>query len=285
MSLNCFTVDFEDWYQGIELPFADWHLYENRIEKGFYSVLELLNKHHARATFFTLGWVAEKYPHLIKELSAGGHELGSHGYSHEKVYNQTPDEFREEVRKTKSIIEDISNSSVVTHRSPFFSVTTKSLWALDILAEEGYTIDCSVSPIKTWRYGIAGCPDNIFRIAENNLIEFPVSRFRFLRKNWAIGGAYFRLFPYSFTAKGMMFRQKRNLPNMFYIHPWEYDVSHPKVKFERKAMLTHYSRLEKTHTNTERLLQQFKFDTVSNIVRQYENQHGLQSIGIKVLQD
>ncbi|MBK5284188.1 MAG: polysaccharide deacetylase family protein, partial [Bacteroidia bacterium] len=190
MNINSFTVDFEDWYQGIELPISEWSKHEPRIEQGLSKVIELLDKHQCKATFFTLGWIAEKYPQLVKRLAGEGHELGSHSYSHEKVYNQSHKEFREEIRRTKNIIEDISGKAVTTHRSPFFSITSKCLWALDILAEEGYTIDCSVSPIKTWRYGISTCPDEIFRIKENNIIEFPVSKFRLLRKSWAVGGAY-----------------------------------------------------------------------------------------------
>src|SRR4051812_9155688 len=119
MQRHCFTVDFEDWYQGIEIPISQWHSYTSRIEEGFYKVVELLAKYNAKATFFTLGWVAEKYPHMVKELAAAGHELGSHSYSHEKVYNQRPDEFRTEIRRTKNIIEDIIGKKIVTHRSPF----------------------------------------------------------------------------------------------------------------------------------------------------------------------
>jgi len=285
MSNNCFTVDFEDWYQGIELPFSDWHKYERRIEKGFYRVLELLNAYNSKATFFTLGWIAETYPHLVKEVADAGHELGSHGYSHEKVYNQTPEEFRHEIRQTKNIIEQLTGKEVTTHRSPFFSITSKSLWALDILAEEGYKIDCSISPIKTWRYGISSCPDSVFRIKENNLIEFPVSRFSFLRKKWAVGGAYFRIFPYSFTLNGMRQRIKNNLPNMFYIHPWEYDPEHPHVKFERRAMLTHYANLKKTYSNTQKLLSRLQFDTVTNLVNEYERKGEIPNISLQVLQD
>ena len=282
---NCFTVDFEDWYQGIEIPITQWHSYERRIEKGFYKVVELLAKQNAKATFFTLGWIAEKYPHLVKELNAAGHELGSHSYSHEKVYYQTQQEFRDEIRRTKNIIENLIGKEIVTHRSPFFSITSKCLWALQVLAEEGYTIDCSVSPIKTWRYGISTCPDEIFRIKENNLVEFPVSKFSLLGKNWAIGGAYFRIFPYMFTSKGLHKRLKADLPSMFYIHPWEYDAEHPRVKFERKAMLTHYARLTKTFNNTEKLLNEFTFDTVSNIVKNYEQQNRIRTIGVDVLRD
>lgn len=281
---NAFTVDFEDWYHGIELPFADWNKYERRVEKGFYPVFDSLQKHKVKGTFFTLGWVAKEYPKLIKELAAAGHELGSHGYSHEKVYNLTHQQFRKEIKETKSILEDISGQEVTTFRAPFFSITNKSLWALEILAEEGYKIDCSISPIKTWRYGIASCPDEIFRVKEANIIEFPVSTFSYLRKRWAIGGAYFRLFPYSFTRNGMKKRVAQGLHTMFYIHPWEYDPTHPKIKIERKAQFTHYTRLKKTLPATEKLLNQYHFGTVSEVVKSYEKKHGIKSIGLSVLQ-
>ena len=281
---NAFTVDFEDWYQGIELPYADWNKYERRIEKGFYPVFESLQKNHVKGTFFTLGWVAKEYPKLIKELAAAGHELASHGYTHEKVYNLTPQQFRKEIRDTKNILEDLTSQEVISFRAPFFSITHKSLWAFEILAEEGYKIDCSISPIKTWRYGIASCPDEIFRIKESNIIEFPVSTFTYLRKKWAIGGAYFRLFPYSFTGNGMKKRSKKGQYTMFYIHPWEYDPTHPKVKIEAKAQFTHYTRLNKTLPGTEKLLEHYKFGTVSEVVKNYEKKHGINSIGIKLLQ-
>lgn len=282
---NCFSVDLEDWYQGIELPFVDWNKYERRVEKGLDPLVELLDKKNMKATFFTLGWIAEKYPHIVKKLSDNGHEIGSHTYSHEKVYNQSREEFREEISKTKKIIEGITGRKVNTHRSPFFSITSQCLWALDILKEEGYDIDCSVSPIKTWRYGISTCPDEIFRVKENGLIEFPVSRFRLFSRNWAIGGAYFRIFPYAFTKAGLRQRSEKKQANMFYIHPWEYDAEHPRVKFERKAMLTHYFNLRKTLGNTEKLLRDFPFTTVTDAVNQWQKENEIRNISIEVLQD
>ena len=281
---NAFTVDFEDWYQGIELPYSDWPKYERRIEKGFYPVFDALEKAGQKGTFFTLGWVAKEYPQLIKLLAEAGHEIGSHGYTHEKVYNLSPEAFRKEIRESKKIIEDLSGQEVITFRAPFFSITSQSLWALTILAEEGYKIDCSISPIKTWRYGIASCPDEIFRFEGSDLIEFPVSTFNYLRKRWAIGGAYFRLFPYSFTHKGMHKRSSSGKYNMFYIHPWEYDPEHPKVKIERKAQFTHYTRLTKTLPGTLKLLKNYSFGTVTEVVKHYEKKHGINSIGLDLLQ-
>lgn len=283
--MNAFSVDLEDWYQGIELPFDQWNHHTPRIRKGLDPLLELLAKHDTKATFFTLGWVGEQYPELIRAISEAGHEMASHGYSHEKVYDLSPEAFREEIRRTKNVLEDISGSAVTAFRAPFFSITARSLWALDILKEEGYAIDCSISPVKTWRYGISTTPDEIFSIKENGLIEFPVSTFKLLTKNLGIGGAYFRLFPYMLTDRGLKQRAAQGKANMFYIHPWEYDPDHPVVKMERKASITHYTRLKKTIPFTDRLLREFRFDTVSNVVEQYRSQNKLNEFSIDILQD
>jgi polysaccharide deacetylase family protein (PEP-CTERM system associated) len=281
-----FSVDFEDWYQGMEFPMSEWPKYGPRIEKGLLPLLDLLDRHGVKATFFTLGWVARQYPLLVKDVAARGHEIGSHGYSHEKVYNLGPDLFREEIRQTKNIIEDLTGQPVVVHRSPIFSITPRSLWALPILAEEGYKIDCSINPVKTWRYGIANCPDEIFRIREaGGLIEFPVSTFHVLHKRWAIGGAYFRILPYFFTKKGIRHRLEEHRSTMFYIHPWEYDPGHPVVPFEWKAKLTHYARLRKTYPYTGRMLGDFSFTTLSNYVSDYANRHPLRELSLNVLHD
>ncbi len=278
-----FSIDLEDWYQGIEKPLSQWGQYQHRLEHGFEKLLELLDKNNTKATFFSLGWIAAHYPSAIKKIADGGHELGSHTYCHEKVYDISPEKFREEISSTKKLLEDLSGTPVISHRSPFFSITAKSLWALDILKEEGFEIDCSISPIKTWRYGIAACPDEIFTIEENGLIEFPVSKFNLLGKSWALGGAYFRLFPYFITAKAMKNRIKSNLNTMFYIHPWEYDMNHPVVDMEWKAKFTHYQNLGKTYPNTKKLLKDFEFDTVRNIIRDYAAANTMNSYSKKIL--
>ena len=211
--------------------------------------------------------------------------MASHGYAHDKVYDLTPATFKEDIGKTKKLLEDISGTEVSSYRAPFFSVTNKSLWALDILKEEGYKIDCSISPVKTWRYGISTTPDEIFTIKENGLTEFPVSTFKLLTKNLGIGGAYFRLFPYMLTSNGLKQRAKEGKVNMFYIHPWEYDPHHPVVDMERKAKITHYTRLSKTIPFTDKLLGQFKFDTVSNVVKQYKSQREVNEYSIEILKD
>lgn len=281
---NAFSIDLEDWYQGIELPFSDWQHYEERIEKGTDKVLELLDKHQTKGTFFILGWVAEKYPELVKKIAKEGHEMASHGYSHEKVYDLSPEAFRAEIRRTKKEIEDLSGKEVIAYRAPFFSITSKSLWALEILQEEGYQIDCSISPVKTWRYGISGCPNEIFKIKELDLVEFPVSAFNMLGRKWAIGGAYFRLFPVSLTKHFLSKRQKKADFTMFYIHPWEYDPEHPVVEMEKKAKFTHYINLKKTYNNSDQLLKKYSFDTVANIVANYKAEHVLKEYSLEDLQ-
>lgn len=282
---NAFSIDLEDWYQGIELPFADWKNYEERIEKGTDKILELLDKHQTKGTFFILGWVAEKYPNLVKRIAEAGHEMASHGYSHEKVYDLSPEKFREEIRRSKNDIEALTGQEVIAYRAPFFSITPKSLWALEILQEEGYLIDCSISPVKTWRYGIANCPNEIFKIKELDLIEFPVSTFDLLGRKWAIGGAYFRLFPVSLTSHYLSKRQKKSDFTMFYIHPWEYDPEHPVVEMEKKAKFTHYINLKKTYSNSDKLFQKFSFNTVSHVVEAYKKANMLKEYSMEILKE
>lgn len=278
-----FSVDLEDWYHGIELPYATWPQYERRLEKGMDQIMALLDKHNTKATFFTLGWIGEQYPKLIRQLCDAGHEMASHGFSHEKVYDLSPDAFRQEIRRTKAILEDAGGTAVTAFRAPFFSITEKSLWALEILAQEGYTVDCSISPVKTWRYGIPSTPDTIFRIPEANIIEFPVSTFRLLNKRLGIGGAYFRLFPYFLTKKGLHQRHRQGLPQMFYIHPWEYDPQHPVVPLEPKARITHYTGLKNTVPFTDRMLGQFEFGTVAQTIAAYQQKHGISNVSLATL--
>ncbi|MCZ2355466.1 MAG: DUF3473 domain-containing protein [Bacteroidia bacterium] len=280
-----FSVDFEDWFQGIEIPMQQWEQYEPRLEKGTQPLLDMLEKNQVRATFFALGYIARKNPEWIKTISSKGHELASHGYSHEKVYNLTPAAFREEIATTKKLIEDLTGKPVLAYRAPYFSITSDSLWALEVLAEEGYTIDCSISPIKTWRYGIANCPDEIFYIPEVKLIEFPVSPFKILTKRLAIGGAYFRLFPYFLTRNGIRSRVENNQPTMFYIHPWEYDPKHPVVDIHWKAKITHYTGLTNTIPFTQKLLQEFSFKTVSELVQDYGGKNSYKNISLSLLKD
>ncbi len=280
---HAFTVDLEDWYQGIELPSREWDRFPPRVEIGVRCLLDLLDEGKAKGTFFTLGWVGEKHPDLVKEVARRGQELGSHGRSHEKLYNLTPAAFREEIRSSKAHMEALSGKAVRCFRAPFFTVTKNTLWALDILAEEGYTIDCSMSPVQTWRYGIANCPHEIFRLSPSGIIEFPVSTFRLLGKELSIGGAYFRIFPYFLSRNGLREMEKAGIPGMFYCHPWEYDPEHPKVKMEWKAGLTHYARLSRMEPNTRKLLSEFDFAPVGQVVDDYARSNKIREVSAEFL--
>lgn len=264
---NAFTIDVEDWFHGIELKQDEWKGKEYRLEKGLNTVLQLMNSAGVKGTFFTLGWIAKNYPHIIRQIDSENHELASHGYSHEKVYDLSHDAFREEVSITKKLIEDITGKKMKGYRAPFFSITSSSLWALKILSEEGYTYDCSINPVKTWRYGISTSPDYIYSVNDASIVEFPVSTFPLLHKRMAVGGAYFRIFPFMLTSNGVKSKNKKNEPVNFYAHPWEYDPGHPVIEsMERKARFTHYFNLKAMTQRTAKLLREFEFTTASDVI-------------------
>jgi len=281
---HAFSIDLEDWYQGVELELQDWGGKENRLAIGTERVLDLLAKAGTTGTFFVLGWVAEQFPQLIKLISDRGHEIASHGYSHRKVYSLSKQEFREEIRRTKSTLEHITGRKVLGHRSPFFSITSESLWALEILKQEGFSYDCSISPVRTWRYGIASCPEEIFAIDELDLIEYPVSTFKILSKRFGVGGAYFRIFPYALTRRRFVQGDVRGTPTMFYAHPWEFDPLHPRLgEMELKAKLTHYANLRFMGRRTADLLRDFSFTTVAGVIQKAQDDQRIERISINTL--
>lgn len=281
--LHPFSIDLEDWYQGIELPISEWAGKEKRIEKGMDKIIEILEETDSKCTFFILGWVGENYPELIKKLSKAGHEIASHGYQHDKVYDMKPAEFKEKLSRTKKILEDLSGQEIKGHRAPFFSITSKCLWGLEVIRECGFEYDCSISPIKTWRYGIDSSPDHIYRIEELDLIEYPCNTFQMMNKNFAIGGAYFRIFPYRLFKKAYAENTSNGIPTMFYAHPWEYDPGHPFIKFEKKAMLTHYFNLRAMAKRTKKLLSTFSFGTVEEVLSQVRSTSTIPALSIQKL--
>jgi polysaccharide deacetylase family protein (PEP-CTERM system associated) len=268
--LNALTIDLEDWYQGIEQPFATWGRFADRLHVGTDVLLNILDQTTTKATFFVLGWVAEKQPALIRRLAERGHEIASHGYDHEKLYHTTPDALREALAHAKRATEDACGAAIIGHRAPFFSLTRASLWALDVLADLGFTYDCSVYPGSNWRYGIPGSPEHIYRVEHKPLTEFPVSTLTFSGRKLGIGGAYFRILPYRVTSGGVRALNAAGKPAMFYLHPWEFDPRHPLVRFRWRAMLTHYVNLSATAPRFARLLRDFRFGTVSAVLQAQE---------------
>jgi polysaccharide deacetylase family protein (PEP-CTERM system associated) len=260
--VNALTIDFEDWYQGLEIPMQRWAGYEDRMELAGRRILEILAAAEARGTFFVLGAVAERHPHLVGEIAAGGHEIATHGHSHELVYKQSPRVFREELRRSIGVLEDLGQQPVLGYRAPFFSITDASLWALDVLAEEGIRYDSSIFPVRNPRYGIVGAPrwPHSIETAGGAVREFPISTWDVRGRRIPIaGGAYFRIWPYRVTKRGFGAINREGRPAVFYLHPWEVDPEHPRIPLPRRIGITHYVNLKATSRRLERLLRDFAF--------------------------
>jgi len=258
---HAFSVDVEDWFQGIELPLEDWVSKENRVDVGLSKILDLLEDKGVKGTFFTLGAVAKSNPKSIRLVAKKGHEIASHTMYHEKIYDLEPSYFLNQERECKAILEDISESKVNGFRAPYFSITSKSLWALDILRNLGYIYDSSISPMQTWRYGIAGTKPGIYQL-KSGLMEFTPSLGNFCSHTYGVGGAYLRIYPYRLTKVALEKSVVNGLPGMFYVHPWELDPKHPRLKIGFKPFITHYARLGSTKSKLKRLLGDFQFTTV-----------------------
>lgn len=268
---NIFTVDLEDWYQGIEIKQSQWQSFEKRLEKSSQRLLDLLEQNDIKATFFVLGKVAEEYPGLIKYIYEKGHEISTHGYSHQFIYKLKPEEFQAELNKSIRIIFGITGSPVAGHRAAFFSITKDSLWAFDILAEAGIEYDSSVFPVVNYRYGISDAPVKPYKIklaGGKTITELPITTVKFLRNNMPFsGGAYFRLLPYGLIKGGIKKVNKEGYPAIFYIHPWELDPGHPKLKLPARISFTHYYNLKGCEEKLKRLLADFEFTTMKDAVR------------------
>jgi polysaccharide deacetylase family protein (PEP-CTERM system associated) len=274
---NALTVDVEDYYHvsGFErdIQREDWGSYPSRVVQNTRRILALLNGTHVKATFFVLGWVADHYPYLVSEIDAAGHEIGSHSYWHHLVYRQSPCEFRDDLCRSRDLLQDITGKSVTAYRAPSFSITSESLWALDILAQEGFQVDASIFPIYHHRCGIPGAPCHPFihETLSGNITIFPGSVVRIGKVNLPIaGGGYFRLLPYWFTNRLLRHINKRlGQPFVFYIHPWEVDPEQPRLKVSTRVMrFRHYVNLSTTKAKVQRLLTHFSFNRLNCILNQ-----------------
>lgn len=274
--LNALTIDVEDYYHVAALAsvirFADWDRYESRVERNVHRLLDLLDAHRTQATFFVLGWVAERNPHLIRAIHARGHEVASHGYAHQLIYTQTPDQFREETRRSKHILEDAIGQRIIGYRAASYSITKESLWALRILQEEGFRYDSSIFPIHHDRYGIPGA-SRFCHIVNGHrgaaLVEFPPSTVRLAGFNIPIaGGGYFRIFPYALTRWGIRhLNQTEHQPAVVYLHPWEIDPAQPRIRANALSRFRQYCNLAQTEMRLIRLLQDFAFGSISSILK------------------
>jgi polysaccharide deacetylase family protein (PEP-CTERM system associated) len=275
--LNAFTVDVEDYYQVSaferHIDRGSWHEYESRVAPNTRRILRLLDEHNVRGTFFILGWVAEKHPELVAEIDRRGHEIASHSYWHRLVYQQTPEEFRRDLRQSRDVLEQIIGRPVTAFRAPSFSITRRSLWALEILVEEGFRVDSSIYPVYHDRYGIPDARPHIHRLetAAGPLWEFPPAVRRVGRWNLPVsGGGYFRLYPRAWTQRCIEHINRAGRPFMFYIHPWEVDPDQPRLRVgSRVARFRHYLNLAGAEGKLNRLLGSVRFGGLQHVVEMY----------------
>jgi polysaccharide deacetylase family protein (PEP-CTERM system associated) len=272
--VNAMSIDVEDYFHvsvfdGL-VPRAMWDRMESRVVANTERLLAIFDEFAVKSTFFVLGWVAERHPHLVRRIASDGHEVASHGYGHRLIYDQTPAAFREDVRKAKALLEDACGRPVRGYRAPSYSITPKSLWALDVLVEEGYTYDSSIFPIRHDRYGIPVSERRPYaiRCRGGSIVEVPGSTTRVGPMNLPVsGGGYFRLLPYGWTRWGIgRVNRIEKRPAVFYLHPWEIDPEQPRLDAGRLGRFRHYRNLAATEARLRQLLTDFAFGRVDAVV-------------------
>ncbi|MBS0354177.1 MAG: DUF3473 domain-containing protein [Proteobacteria bacterium] len=268
---NALTIDVEDYFQVSALaphfPKDVWDNTPCRVERNVQRILELLQEEGARATFFTLGWIAERYPKLIRQITAEGHELASHGYGHERASAQTPEAFLADIKLAKVVLEDIASCQVSGYRAPSFSIGQSNPWAHACIEEAGYSYSSSVYPVKHDHYGVPDAPRFPY-VVGRGLIEIPISTVRGFGRNWPVGGGgYFRLLPYSVSSWGIRkVNETDGKPAIFYFHPWEIDPGQPVVsQASAKTRFRHYVNLSRTEARLQRLLRDFAWGRMDEV--------------------
>ena len=273
---NALTIDLEDYfhvgaYAG-RVSLEDWDTYPSRVAQNTDRLLDLLDRHACRATFFVLGWVAEKKPEVVARVAAAGHEIACHSLLHRRVFDLTPQEFREDTRRAKAVIEDASGKTVVGYRAPSFSITKKSVWALDILVEEGFQYDSSIFPVDHPSYGIPAAPRTPFWIGtpSGRIVEFPMPTLAIGSARSPIGGgAYLRLLPYPYTRWSIRYlNRQENSPVCVYLHPWELDPQQPRMGGNLSARARHYFGLRGTESKLKKLLRDFEFCPLGALINE-----------------
>jgi len=268
---NIFSVDTEDWfhanYDGTF--FTDELKLKSTVEQNVDTFLHCFEESDCKATFFVLGSVAEDYPDMIRKIAASGHEIASHGYGHGLVYKQTPEEFKEDIHKSKSILEDIIGKPVLGYRAPSWSITNESLWALDILVDEGFKYDSSIFPTKNFLYGIPDAPRFFYKPTVNgkilDILEIPPSTMRFASRNIPFsGGFYFRAMPFYFIDKFTSIINKSGNQVLFYLHPREIDPSQPRLKLSKRDELIHYFGIDGCLNKLLKVITKYKTTSIAD---------------------
>ena len=269
--VNILTIDVEDYFQVENLKkyidYSRWDDFPCRVVNNTALILQILEKHDVKATFFVLGWLAERYPEMVEMIYEQGHEVATHGYRHTLIYKQLPEEFREDLLKSIEIIEGIIKEPVLGYRAPAFSIVEDTIWALDVIKEAGLVYDASISPTEGHdRYGIKGSKTFVHKL-RNGLYEFPQSTIKVLGRRYpGLGGGYFRLFPYFLTRFFIDRIKRRNEePAIIYLHPWEFDPEQPVVEdINFKVRFRHYLNLGKTKKRFIKMLEDFKFTSIKD---------------------
>lgn len=264
---NAMTIDVEDYFMvsafSDVVRFEDWPGYESRVERNTRVFLNLFEKHGVRATFFILGWIAERHPGLVRDIQQAGHEIASHGYNHRCIFDITPAEFREDLRRSKAILEDIAGAPVIGFRAASYSIIRQTLWALDILIEEGFAYDSSIFPILHDRYGLVDAErfPHVIKREGGSITEFPPSTYRVLGQNIPVaGGGYLRLLPLKLTKAAVrsINEKERNIA-ILYLHPWEIDTEQPRLNGRWLSRFRHYINLDSTLPKLKGFLSEFSF--------------------------
>lgn len=270
---NALTIDVEDYFHVSAFDTAArrqrWDSFDSRVTANTERLLALLDDASVTATFFILGWVAERHPGLVRRIAVAGHELASHGYAHRLVYDMTPASFRDDLRRAKDAIASASGVEVAGYRAPSFSITRRSLWALDVLIDEGYAFDSSVFPVRRDRYGLPGAPRFAHEVVRpgGRLIEIPPSTIRLAGTTLPVcGGGYFRLYPYGVTRRAIEVINREHQPAIVYLHPWEIDPAQPRQAGSALSRFRHYVNLDLTEARLRRMLSDFAFGPITTAV-------------------
>ena len=274
---NGITVDVEDWFQVSvlrnEIRYEDWDAQESRIVANICRVLGLLEDFDVKATFFVLGWIAERFPEIVLTIKKYGHEIGSHGYAHKLIYEHSREEFAADLERSIAILEGITGDKIKYYRAPSFSITSDTLWALEVLVEQGIQYDSSIFPIKHDLGGNPDMPRFPFRLKFKSgaiLNEFPLPTMQLLGKNMPIaGGGYLRILPMWFIKNGIRKNNQAGIPVILYFHPWELDPDQPRVKLDLSSRFRHYSNLHLTEERVRELLSEFKFTSLGELSKEY----------------
>ena len=272
---DALSVDVEDYFHveafADRIQFDQWATFSSRVRRNCDRILDLFEKHGWRATFFVLGWVAEREPALLRDIAKAGHELGCHSYAHRRVFSLQPEEFRDDVRRARGLIEDAAGVRVLGYRAPTFSIVRRNLWALEILADEGFLYDSSIFPIRHDLYGypeFPRFPQRVRMASGHEIIEVPMSTIHFAGVNWPLGGGgYLRLLPMSYTRWAIRRIHRRDRQSVIlYFHPWELDPSQPQLEGSWKSKFRHYTGLSKMAPRLEKLLRRGRYQPLRSLV-------------------